>query len=75
MTFTQYDIDEAIYQMERDDWHPAIQAKYRAYLHRSHPPYMDAWDWMDSQGTSEIAAICSEYHDRIKQLNPNLIEL
>ena len=75
MTATQYDIDACIDEMDSNDWHPAIQAKYRAYLNASYPPYLDVHDWMEALGTSEIAAICSEHYDRIKQLNPNLIEL
>jgi len=74
MTATQYDIDTCIDEMYSNDWHPAIQTAYRAYLHRSHPPYLDAWDWMDTLGSHEIAAICSEHYDKIRQLNPNLIE-
>ena len=74
MKQTEYDLDACIDDMERHEWHPAIQTKYRAYLNYTTPPYFNQWDWMDSIGAHEIAAICSEWHERLKQLNPNLIE-
>jgi hypothetical protein len=69
-----YDIDALIEQSESHDWHPAIQDRYVAYLNRSNAPYLDAFDWLEAIGAHEVAAICSEYHDRLKQLNPKLIQ-